>query len=73
MSQYGDFRTWILSQVVDGATPRQVARWLRTYRDKFADTQARAWSDGEIELPTEAEIDQFRCCPDWKWLSVRTN
>ena len=54
-SRYAAFRQWVLSQVLNGASPRQVARWLRTYQARFP----------EEAQPLAPEISAYSSCDRW--------
>ncbi len=68
---YARFRTWLVSQIVLGASPREVARWCRTYRARFLATCPLGWADGLAEVPTETEIAVLEAMDD-AWLDYDT-
>ena len=65
---YARFRTWIVSQIVLGASPKEVARWCRTYRKRFSSTCQPGWADGVPELPSETEIAELEAMDVWRQL-----
>ena len=68
---YPRFRTWIISRVLQGATPKEVASYLAKYRSKYSGTTRMGWADGLPEIPTEAEIERLRAADTWAALSPR--
>jgi hypothetical protein len=62
---YAAFRSWIIAQIVDGATPRQVARALQTYRRRYLTKAESGWADGKPEIPSEEEADELQAKEFW--------
>ena len=55
-ANYPQFRIWAFQKVLDGASPKAVAGYLRKYRARYSDDLS----------PTEAEIVALEASDTWK-------
>lgn len=64
-NRYAKFRTWLVLQILSGASPSRVSRFLKVYAARFSASPPLSHVDQTPEIPTEREINDLARSETW--------